>query len=176
MEIVFESDNLYFVRVNNSLIKDYLNMMNDNDINKYLSLRKRTFDYEDEILWIQRNLNNTAYSIIEKKTNEFVGNIEILDVINNVAVIGIAITKLKQNRHYGSESIKRFIRYCIDDLNLDGIELSVYSHNKRAINCYLNLGFVEYNRIKNVGIYEHEKVDDIYMKLKLLNHKSKIML
>ena len=61
MEKVFESENLYFVKVDKSLINDYLNLMNDDDINKYLSFRKRIFDYEDELLWVNRNINNTAY-------------------------------------------------------------------------------------------------------------------
>ena len=167
MEKIFESENLYFVKVDKSLINDYLKLMNDDDINKYLSFRKRIYDYEDELLWVNRNINNTAYSVIEKNSNEFVGNIEVLNIIDNNVVMGLAITKLKQNKHYGSESVKRFIDYYINELKYDGIQLSVYSHNKKALNCMQKIGFIEYDRIKNVGKYMNENVDDIYMQYKM---------
>ena len=167
MEKVFESNNLYFVKVDESLINEYLDMMNDSDINKYLSFENRIFDYEDELLWIKGNSNNIKYSIIKKDTNEFVGNIEVLDIMDNIVSIGLVITKDKQNMHYGSEATKSFIDYCISNLGFKEIHLSIYSHNKRAINCVLKLGFVEYDRIKNIGNYNGNKVDDIYLKYKM---------
>lgn len=47
--------------------------------------------------------------MIEKKTNEFIGNIEIMEINNNIGEIGIAITRKKQDKHLGQEAIKRLI-------------------------------------------------------------------
>ena len=69
-----------------------------------------------------------------------------------------------QNKHYGRESIIRFIEYCLEKLKLDNLELSVYSSNEKAINLYKKLGFVEYKRDKNVGNCNGIFIDDIYMK------------
>ena len=80
--------------------------------------------------------------MIEKETNEFIGNIEIMEINNNIGEIGIAITQKKQNNHFGQEAIKRLIKYAFNDLNLDGLELNVYNFNARGINCYEKVGFV----------------------------------
>lgn len=165
-EIEFDSNNLYYIKVNQSLVDEYLIMMNNPNINKYLTFKDRIFTYENELKWIddKRNNNDIIFSIIEKGSNSFVGNIEVMEVKDNVAEIGVVITENMQDKHYGSESIKRFIDYCLNELKFNNIELSVYSHNLKAIHCYEKLGFVEYKRDKNVGMYGNVSIDDIYMK------------
>ena len=61
--------------------------------------------------------------MIEKGTNDFIGNIEIMNISNNIGELGIAITKLKQDNHYGQEAIKRMMDYSFNELGLDGLEL-----------------------------------------------------
>ena len=87
--------------------------------------------------------NAIVYSMIVKDTNEFIGNIEIMKIKDNIGEMGIAITRKKQDNHFGQEAIKRFIDYSFNDLNLDGLELNVYNFNPRGIKCYQNVGFVE---------------------------------
>ena len=166
-EIEFESNNLYYIKVNESLVDDYLIMMNNPNINKYLFFKDKIFTYENELKWIdeKRNNNDIVFSIIEKGSNSFVGNIEVMEVKDNVAEIGIVIAEDMQDKHYGSESIKRFIDYCLNELKFDNIVLSVYSHNLKAIHCYEKLGFVEYKRDKNVAMYDNISIDDIHMNI-----------
>ena len=154
-EIIFESENIYYVNITEKLIDDYLEMINNPEVSKFISLKPRFFTFEDENNWIkQKQINNSIiFSMIEKNTNEFIGNIEILEINNNIGEIGLCIIPKKQGKHYGLESIKRFIKYCVNNLKLEEIGLSVYSHNEKAINCYKKLGFVEYKREKNIGIY-----------------------
>ena len=165
-EIEFDSDNLYYIKVSQSLVEDYLIMMNNPNINKYLSFKNRVFTYGNELKWIdeKHKNNDIVFSIMEKGSNSFVGNIEVMEIKDNVAEIGVVITENMQDKHYGSESIKRFVDYCLNELKFDNIELSVYSHNLKAIHCYEKLGFVEYKRDKNVGMYDNISIDDIYMK------------
>lgn len=166
-DIKFESENIIFVDLNTNLVNDYLNMVNDSDVSKYISLKKRCFQLEDELEWISEKKKNKTviFSLLEKNTYEFIGNIELMSIENNIGELGICITPRKQNKHYGYEAIKRFIKYCIDELHLNGISLSVYSHNQKAINLYKKLGFKEYKVDKNVGKYNNNYIDDIYMKL-----------
>ena len=111
------------------------------------------------------NNKKIAFSMVEKGSNKFIGNIELLEINNKFGELAICITPSMQNKHYGSESIIRFIKYCFEELELENIELSVYSHNEKAINLYKKLGFVEYKRDTNIGIYNNKNIDDIYMKL-----------
>lgn len=145
MEIVFESERIKFVKVSDSLAQDYLDMVNDIEVQKYISHNRKTYTYDGEIKWIKEKLDNNAYvySMIEKDTNEFIGNIEIMNIKDNIGEMGIAITRKKQNNHFGQEAIKRFIEYAFNDLNLDGLELNVYDFNPRGIKCYENVGFVK---------------------------------
>lgn len=165
--VVFDSKNINFVKVTKYLIDDYLKMVNNPDVSKYISLKQRFFTYDDELKRIKEKLesNSIIFSMIEKSTNEFVGNLEIMNIENNIAEFAICITPEKQGKKYGKESIKRFVEYCFEEIKLDGVELSVYSHNQKAINCYKKLGFAQYKIENNVGKYNGLSIDDIYMKL-----------
>lgn len=158
-EIMFESERMYFVKLSTDLVNDYLEMVNDINVQKFISHKRKKYTLDGEIEWINDNLNNDAiiFSMIEKDTNEFIGNIEILDIKDNVGEIGIVITPKKQNNHYGQEAINRLIKYSFEELNLDSLELNVYSFNSRGIKCYENVGFVQ----EGIGKTE----EDIHMVL-----------
>lgn len=165
--IRFESENIVFIDLNESLIDDYLNMVNNPEISKFIRLNSCHYSYEEELKWIKEKINEkkVIFSMLEKNTYEFIGNIELMSIENNIGELGICITSKKQNMHYGYEAIERFIKYCNEELHLDGVYLSVYSHNQKAINLYKKLGFKEYKIDKKVGKYNDIWVDDIYMML-----------
>lgn len=82
--------------------------------------------------------------MIEKKTDEFIGNIEIMHIDDNkIGEIGICITATKQNQHYGTEAMQAIMKYGYEEMGLKGIELNVYKTNSRAIHCYEKVGFVQ---------------------------------
>lgn len=159
-KIIFESDRINFVKLSQKLVHDYLEMINNVEVQKFISHKRKTYKLDEELEWIKSKLKEEAiiFSMIEKETNEFIGNIEIMEINNNIGEIGIAITQKKQNNHFGQEAIKRLIKYAFNDLNLDGLELNVYNFNARGINCYEKVGFV---------IDGHGKTDeDIHMSIK----------
>ena len=142
-EIVFESENIRYIKLSKELINEYLTMVNDIEVQKHISHNIRTFTYEEEKKWVRTKLEEKAlcYSMIEKNTEEFIGNIEIMEINNGIGEIGIAITPRKQNKHYGTESMRAITNYGYSNLNLAGFELNVHSTNPRAIHCYENVGF-----------------------------------
>ena len=144
-EIVFESERIYFIKVTEKLVHEYLDMVNDIEVQKYISHERKRFNLDAEIEWIKEKLNRNAivFSMIEKDTNEFIGNIEIMRISNNVGEMGIAITQNKQDKHYGQEAIKRLIDYAFEQLELDGLELNVFNFNPRGIKCYEKVGFIK---------------------------------
>ena len=143
-EIIFESDRIYFTKMSEKLVNDYLEMVNDIEVQKYISRNRRVYEFDGEIEWIKSKLKKNAlvFSMIEKETNAFIGNIEIMKINNNIGEMGIAITPKQQDKHFGQEAIKRLIEYAFNDLGLDGLELKVYSFNPRGIRCYEKVGFI----------------------------------
>ena len=109
-DIVFESENIVYIKLSESLIEDYLKMVNDPDIAKMIRKKVRFFTHEEELEWVKEKLNDNAYifSMIEKNTGEFIGNIEIMNINNNIGEIGICITANKQDKHYGTDKKSRY--------------------------------------------------------------------
>ena len=142
-EKVFESERIYYTKITKELIDDYLNMINDKEVANKISHNPKSFTYEDELKWVETNLKENAiiFSMIEKATDDYIGNIEIMEINNGVGEIGITITAKQQNKHYGTEAMKAIMEYGYNKLNLYGFELNVYSTNPRAIHCYENVGF-----------------------------------
>lgn len=167
-KIIFKSENLDFVNVSTNLIDEYLIMMNDPKIQGFVSKETHIYNREGEVEWINSKLENkdSVYSIIERTSGKFVGNIELMNIENGTSEIGICLTPNFQDKHYGTEALKRVIQYGFNELNLDEIYLKVFSNNARAIHCYKKLGFIEYKITKNVKIMDNEEIDDVYMKLK----------
>lgn len=165
--ILLESDRILYVKISENLINDYLKMVNNPNISKYLFKEIKTFTYEDELNWVNEKLEENAeiFSMLEKNTNKFIGNIELMNLENNSAEIGICITEEFQDNHYGFEALKTIINHAFTTLNLNELTLVVFSFNERAIHCYKKLGFTIFKIDKNVAIIDNKEVDDIHMKL-----------
>lgn len=143
-KIIFESEKIIFIKLTSQLVNDYLNMVNDISVQKYISHKRKTYTLDNELEWIKSKLDENViiFSIIEKNTNEFIGNIEIIKINNNIGEIGFAITTKKQDNHFSQEAIKRFIDYAFNELNLNDLELNVYDFNTRGIKCYEKVGYI----------------------------------
>jgi len=161
MEAVFESDNLFYTNISKEYVDDYLIMFDDLETLRGVS-KKLTGPptMEEELEFIQKKIDDKAliFTIFEKDTNKFVGNIEIKDIKNKKGELGICLTKDMQNKHYGTEAIKRILKYAFEEVKLDSMHLNVYPYNKRAIRCYQNIGFIKTGEGKDPG--------DIRMKIK----------
>ena len=145
-EKVFESERIYYTKITKELIDDYLNMINDKEVANKISHNPKSFTYEDELKWVEINLKENAiiFSMIEKATDDYIGNIEIMHINDKgIGEIGICITAKKQNQHYGTEAMKAIIKYGIEKIGLSGLELNVYKTNPRAICCYEKVGFLQ---------------------------------
>ena len=165
--ILLTSDNIYYVELDKRLIDNYLIMVNDFDVQSKISKKRNVYTFESELEWINNKLKEKAviFSMIDKKTKEFVGNVEFMHILDGKAEIGISITHKYQNKHYGTEALKNMIDYGFNQLNLDEIYLIVFSNNFRAIHCYKKLGFKEYKRSDTFITIDGEEVCDIYMKI-----------
>jgi len=149
MEAVFESENILYIRPSFDLVPEYLEMVNDiENVARFIGDRREPLTEKDEIDYIKNKMDNNAtmFSMIEKKTNKFIGNIEFFNRVFEETEWGIVITTKMQNKGYGKESLKRSVEYGFNDLGLTRIYLSVYANNPRAIRVYEECGFKEYER------------------------------
>ena len=75
---IFESERIKFTRVSEALAPEYLKMINDRETQRLIDLPPITATLEDEINWANDHLknDNPIFSMIEKATGDFIGNIE----------------------------------------------------------------------------------------------------
>ena len=158
MNVIFESENINYVRPSFDLVPEYLEMVNDiENVARFIGDRREPLTEKDEIDYIKNKMDNSAtmFSMIEKKTNKFIGNIEFFNRVFEEAEWGIVITTKMQNKGYGREALMRSVEYGFNELGLNRIYLSVYVDNPRAIHVYEQCGFKE---------FKHDDVD-IFMEI-----------
>ena len=158
MTTVFTSENIRFVRVSEELVPDYLAMVNDWErVGKLIGSRRDPISEEKERRWVQKKLAEGAalFSMLEKDTGAFIGNIELMDIADRAGELGIAVTAAMQDKGYGTEAVRAMVEYGMDTLGLDRVFLKVFPDNARAIRVYEKCGFREYDRTE----------DDVFMEV-----------
>ncbi len=149
MKQVFESDRIRFVEVSEQLVSDYLTMVNDyENVNRFIGGKHKTYTAEQEHEWVRKKLAEKAqvFSMLEKKSGAFIGNIELMDVNDSVGELGIAITAARQNAGFGTEAVSAVTEYGARHLGLKRVFLRTSPQNSRAIHVYEKCGFREYDR------------------------------
>ena len=149
MEPIFASEHISFVRVSESLVPEYLAMVNDYDrVGRLIGRGREPISEEQDRRWVQKKLTEGApvFSMLEKATGAFIGNIELMGVADGTGELGIAITAAMQDRGFGTEAIPAMVRYGMEILGLHRIFLKVFPDNARAIHVYEKCGFRAYDR------------------------------
>ena len=158
MTTVFTSENIRFVRVSEELVPDYLAMVNDWErVGKLIGSRRDPISEEKERRWVQKKLaeNAALFSMLEKDTGAFIGNIELMDIADGAGELGIAVTAAMQDKGYGTEAVRAMVEYGMDQLGLHRVFLKVFPDNVRAIRVYEKCGFRAYDRTE----------DDVFMEV-----------
>lgn len=165
MEVLYQTERISFIRPNIDYVEDYYRNINNPLIYSFLFNEYYGFTLDDEINWINRHQEDYTFTMIDRETNNFIGNCSYNEIENNIGTIGIAIDPNYQNIGLGTEAITELIRIGFNELNLDEVRLIVFSDNERAIRCYQRLGFEEYQRVENVIQRNGNEIADIYMRL-----------
>ncbi len=149
MKRIFESDRIGFVPVSELLIGDYLIMVNDIEhVRRFFDGSVRLFTEENERQWVRDKLAEKAcvFSMLEKETGDFIGNIELMDLTATEGELGIAVTARKQAQGFGTEAVRALLRYGMERMGLERIFLRTAPDNARAIRVYEKCGFREDDR------------------------------
>lgn len=158
--------------------KIYLSPINIEDTEKYtywfsdfkntdgLGSSSRVETIEGTKEWIERNMKNYIFAIINLENDELIGYCKFYDInnISRICSIGIVIGEEKdRNKGYGKEAIYLMLDYAFNYLNINNVMLQVKSFNERAIACYKGVGFKEIGRRRQSYFLNGKYYDDIYM-------------
>ncbi len=89
-----------------------------------------------------------------------------VETVNKIGTLSIFVGEEKErNKGYGTEALKLLLDYGFNVLNLNNINLSVFSFNKRAIDFYKNIGFKEYGVRHESYFLNGEYHDEIFMEI-----------
>ena len=133
-------------RHNNELFIDY-------DLGKFT--RKQL-----EIWFLSKRSGfRNKYFAIYDNENNFVGYIGMKDInlLKKSSVLGIVLDPKHMSKGIGYKSMKLFLKYYFDDLNMKKMVLDVNEFNDRAIKLYKKLGFKYISEY--LGMFENQDID-----------------
>lgn len=157
MRPVFSTDRIVYAEVSPLLVKDYLALINDYErVGRFIGGKREPVTEEQELRWVQskREENACLFSMLEKETGAFIGNIELMDIRDSVGELGIAIAAEMQDRGFGTEAVTAVSAYGLERLGLRRIFLKAHPDNARAIRVYEKCGFREYDRTAEYVLME----------------------
>lgn len=149
------------------LTEEYLNWINDPEVNKYLEVRhkKQTIDtlkgFYDQI---NSSEDSIIFAIIDNETKKHIGNIKLgpINWQHKNAVLGLMIgDKNFWRKGLGTEAVKLLLGYSFDILGLHKLSLGLIAENNIAFKLYKKVGFKEEGHMKEECFFEgkfHEKI------------------
>lgn len=101
-----------------------------------------------------------AYKVIDKTTNEIIGNADFSNInkkSESARICSVLIgNKESRNKGFGTQIINELVRIGFDEMKLHRIDLGVYDFNKQAIKCYEKCGFQIEGLLKENIKFENE--------------------
>jgi RimJ/RimL family protein N-acetyltransferase len=108
------------------------------------------------------------FAICLVDNDQVIGDLAIMevDLDNKKAVFRIALHNIENcGRGMGSEAVRLAQRFTFEELNLNRLELQVYSHNSRAIKSYEKVGFKKEGVLRQALFMNNTFSDEIIMSL-----------
>ncbi|MBT3669606.1 MAG: GNAT family N-acetyltransferase [Chloroflexi bacterium] len=150
----------------------FFDWINDPEVRHGLTIFK-PMSIAGEEIWFEKMLklpeHEQPFTIEVKDENGKylpIGNIGLFDIdwIARKSEFGIMIGRKDHwDQGLGTDTIKLFLEYCFNTLNLNCVRLSVYSYNTRAQHVYENIGFVHEGVLRQSIFRFGEYHDEIKM-------------
>lgn len=128
------------------------------------------------------NINNDSsrydFAICLKGTDELIGELSIFDIdeANKKAGFRISMASISlTGKGYGTEATKIVLRFVFEQLQLNRLQLEVFSHNLRGIRAYEKVGFVKEGVLRQSLYYNDAYSDEIIMALLKCDFKSMLL-
>ncbi|WP_368505087.1 GNAT family N-acetyltransferase [Alkalihalophilus sp. As8PL] len=114
---------------------------------RYMTGTRSVFSMEQLYEYYQRIMHDETrydFSICLIDTDELIGDLAIMEIDeeNNKAAFRMALHHPNHfNKGYGTEALQLALQFAFDTLNLNRLQLEVFSHNVRGIKAYEKAGF-----------------------------------
>ena len=169
---LLESDNIYLRKISISdCNENYLNWMNDDEVNKYLESRFTTHSIDslkDFVNSMNNSENNILFAIIDKSSDKHIENIKLGNIhpVHKYADIGLIIgDKNCWGKGIGTKSIQLVTDYAFNKLNLRKVIAGVYEYNIGSIRTFEKCGFKRAYVKKDTYFFEANYIDAIVFEL-----------
>jgi len=134
---------------------------------KYSKFRPaKPITHQDEKEWWLRNQKKTdecRLAICIRETNEYIGNIQVVEIVNGKGIMHLFIGEEKHwGKGYGKVASILLLDHVFEELNLREICLEVHQDNVAAISIYKKFGFVETLEFSGDFVWMTLKRQDYY--------------
>lgn len=146
----------------------YAAWLNDPEVTEGLVMATAVISLSNEREILARLAKEHAYAVVDKASDELIGNVGLLNVnhLHRTAEIGIFIgDKRFWGKGYGREAMGLLIDYAYAKLNLNNLMLRVYAFNERAVRCYEALGFKKVGERRESLTVGRKAHNEIFMDL-----------
>ncbi|ATP41788.1 GNAT family N-acetyltransferase [Solibacillus sp. R5-41] len=136
---------------------------------RYMTGTKLNFSLEQIKAHIE-NINNDSsrydFAICLKDTDEMIGELSISEIDKENKKAGFRISMasiLLTGKGYGTEAINLVLSFVFEQLQLNRLQLEVFSHNLRGIRAYEKVGFKKEGILRQSLYYNDAYSDEIIM-------------
>jgi len=149
-------------------VKFFYDWVNDPDVADGIALYLPQ-SQQDEERWFEEHSNRDQHlkpfsiDMREDTRWKLIGNCIVfkIDWVASWGELGIMIgDKTCWGKGYGTEVMNLLLRHCFVTLNLNRVQLRVFSRNARARRTYEKVGFIEEGSLRQAG-YKQGKYDDV---------------
>lgn len=109
-----------------------------------------------------KSQNSYHFVIADKDTADYFGQIDLVNIDwkNRSAELGIVIGEgINRGKGIGTEALHLIQEFVFNRINMNRLQIKVYSYNTRAYRCYIKSGFQEEGRLRE-SFYRHGKYYD----------------
>lgn len=131
---------------------------------------KEHFEKKEVVNFFKKSVeaDDRVYFLLVDKDDNIVGESVIMDIDNEVKSAHLRLAIFKQNargKGLGSFIVEKTRDFAFEKLNLNRLELEVYSFNVNAKKLYEKAGFLEEGILRENVIYKDELRDTILMSI-----------
>ena len=166
--MILKSQQIYLRPLQEADAQSFLDNTNDEEI-RYMTGTKSTFTLE-QIQQHIRNCKNDStrydFAICLNDNDLLIGELSISEIDHENSKAGFRISMFGTEltgKGYGSEATKLVLQFVFEKLNLNRLQLEVFSHNKRGIRAYEKTGFKKEGVLRDSLYYNGEFSDEIIM-------------
>lgn len=128
----------------------------------FIAFPTNTYRQEQDIHHLYERQDYIPFVICEKETDKAIGITAFhrVDPVSRAAVYSIRIAYQELwGKGYGSEVTKLMVEYGFEKLNLNRIQLHVFSGNTRGIRAYEKAGFIKEGLLRQAMYHNNEYCD-----------------